>query len=323
MDVLKKIGNIFGILFAFVLSVALMVVLIAIPIVSAASSFTQGETLHQVMAEIDYSQVITAAVVNSDVVNTEDVVTVGPEQGVSSDILEDIMNTEAVGEVLDLYMEDAFAALEGGGEISLTPEALQEIAGEHMDELIGVAKEFLGEDVEMTDEQVSEFVSQTVEEHADTIIEMLPPVEEMLPIRQDAASIQQEENTDVTQMLVDALISLRNGTSVMAVIIVAVIISVLILLCRITRLKGFMWLGVVYLISAGLALIGSSVMGGSKVVELLDMGAAGEVVGPIFSILASKMRESTFMIAICAAVFILIFAVGRFILKSKTIKADA
>lgn len=351
MDVLKKIGNVFGIIFAVVFSVVLTIVLLAIPVVSAASSFTQGETLHQVMEEIDYSEVITSAVISSGVVDTdeissdeelsEDVVSAVQEQGISSDIVEDIMSTDAVGEVLDLYMDDAFAMLEGNGsEVSLTPEALQEIAGEHMDELVVIAKDFLGEDAGLTDEQVTEFVNRTVEEHADTIIEMLPPVEELLPVQQE--SVQENRNDDTAiqeeqsvqedtfsamsvvgadsaeSALIDALISLRNGSSVMSVILIAVVLSLLILLCRIMRFKGFMWLGVVYLISAGLTLLATLFVEGSGITQLFGTDAmVGAVITPVLTMIADKMRQSALVIAICAVVFIVVFAVGRVILKKK------
>ncbi len=340
MKALKIIGNILGILLATVLSIVLIVVLIAMPVLSAASSFTQGETLHQVMEEIDYTEVITSAAVNAGVVS-EDLTGAVEVQGISADIVQDIMGSDAVGEVLDLYMDDAFAALEGnGGEVSLTPEALQGIAGEHMDELVDIAKNFLGEDMELTDAQVEEFVNMTIEENAETIIEMLPSVGEILPVVGEtaqpsadgsSAGIGNSSNTSVAQenaaveavttmpdsMLVDALVSLRNGTSMVAIVIVAAVLSLLILLCRIKRFRGFMWLGVVYLLSAGLTLGMSMLVKGRTMVQLLDMGSAEAILSPILTVMSAQMLKTAMIVAICAVVFIVVFAVGRLVQNKK------
>ena len=58
MKVLKGIANVFGVLLALVLSLVLFVMLITAPVISAAGSFTETDTLKKVVKNIDYKELL-------------------------------------------------------------------------------------------------------------------------------------------------------------------------------------------------------------------------------------------------------------------------
>ncbi|MBQ8813189.1 MAG: hypothetical protein IJZ85_01645 [Lachnospiraceae bacterium] len=294
MKALKVIANIFGVLIALVLSLILTVFLIASPVISAATSFMQSDTLRKVVKNIDYTEMVMA---------NEELAASLSESGIDGAMLESLLDTEMVEEILTVYVDSVFAVLEGEADrITLTEETINKIIQEHIDELLPIVKAYIGDQYPITDEMLKPMVSEMMEDYAGDIVLMLPDADDL---GLDAEMIE--------------LISLtRNGTVLIGVVAVAAVLSLLILLCRFVRFKGFMWLGVEYLLSAAVTLLAAFGMGSATKAMLVSAAPGSEVIAePILAVVSAELLKGGGVLAGLAVLFILIFALGRVMLKKR------
>lgn len=343
---MKKVLNVFGILFSVVFSVVLIPVLVATPVVSALSGFTQPEAIQEVVANVDYGEIIDTALITADPEMAEQL----EEIGFSGDTVQELMETDTVGDVLDVYVEDMFAVLEGE-EIgsSFSAETIQDIISENKEELLPFVNQFVGMqtggEVTVSDEEAEKMLDTLMEEHGDVVMDMLPTAEELGIVVPDASQDVVEDGTiadtsvgtpEATEPvrspaiadsftvdtgfgeinIIDVLQSLHNGFYVRVFILVAAVLSVLILLCRWVRFKGFMWIGVVYLIAAGLSLLATFPVKTLSLAEMMGESMGGfDIMESIIPVFVAGMNKGTVILASVGVGAILIFTVARIILK--------
>lgn len=303
MKVLKAILNGFGIFFAVIFSIVLTLALIATPVVSVASSFLETETLHTVVKEIDYAEIL---------VSNEEVADTLEENGLDAETITSIVESEAVEKTMDLYMEDFFAALEGEvEEKNLTPEAIKAIAYEHMDEIVEIAKEYKDPANTVTEAEIQDQISTVVEEYADEVVELFPEPE-ALGLTEDTVSPEQ-------QVVVSTVKYLRNGAAMWGMVLVVVILSVLILVCRLKNFQGFLWLGIVFSLAAFFAFVVSLVMGSSGLMNFIpaEEGFTIQLADSLFTVFASGMLTRGILLIVLGLVFTAVYVVGKILLAKK------
>lgn len=286
MNILKSICNFFGSIAAFFLSIILIAVLLIIPIVSGVTSFSQIDNLKKVVSQINFSE--------WEVL----------EKGSDSEMITAVVKTDMLAEIIELYIEDIFLTLEESAEErNLTPEAIKTLANEHMDELIPIAKEMMAKELSLTaggiaikDEDIAKMIQQVLDEEAETLIEAFPTVEDL----------------GINDDVVLGLKYLREGVILRVVIGIAAVLSLLILLFRCIKWKGFMWLGVVYLIATGMTII--EAVGISKGASSVTAEVVPESEGllePIFTTFAAEMYKVSGTMALFAVAFIVVYALGK------------
>ena len=114
------------------------------------------------------------------------------------------------------------------------------------------------------------------------------------------------------------IMNLKNGTYFKTALAIAVVLTILVMLCQVMRFKGFMWIGVDYLVASVLTLISSAVIKTINLGELLDVDAlAYPVLNTITGIIASDIVKGVIIMAVSGVVFIVVFIVGRKLLKNK------
>ena len=304
MKAVKIIFNILGIILAIILSVALYAVLVAAPIVSVSSSLLQPEMLHNVVQQVDYEALIEA---NPDLSGTLQ------EYGMDTETITAILESDAVEEAMDLYMDDIFAAIEGvGKDPKLTPEAIKQIAADHMDEIVEIAKNYKDPSADVATEEIEAQITQVVEEYADDVVELLPAPMELSREIFDEVSEEQAVVMESVQIL-------HNGILETVLLIVAIVLSVLIVLCRIKRFKGFMWLGVVYCLASFICLGGALTMGSlSVLVTEVEMSPwMLQLMESASKVLSGAMMTRGLILIGLAVLFIAVFIVGRIIFVKK------
>jgi len=288
VKVIKWIGNALGILMAAILSLILMAMLILAPVVSAGGSLLQAENLQQVVNDIDFTEVIKGSI---------------EEGSVEGELLNELMETKLMEELLALYVEDFFAVLDGENvQKKLTADTLKNLMNDHMEELLPIMKSYIGVDIPLPEETLSNLVSQMLEAEAEEIIEMLPSPEDL----------------GLDESVVMTVRALREGILLKALIIVIAVLSLLIVLCRFVRFKGFMWLGVGYCLPAAMVLAAALFIrnyGAALINELVP--EAEVILECVLSVLTSQMLKGTGVIAGAGVIFILIFALGRRIHKKE------
>lgn len=289
MKVFKKIMNVLGILLAVIVSLILAVVLVATPVVSGAASFFEAENLSKIVRSIDFNQLLLG-----DGQLEQKLGEYGP-------LLETFSETEAMEQILDLYIADVLNSLKGSGEKQLTAAAVQEIMLAQIDEFMPVVKAQLGDAAALLpQEEIEKYVVSYLESYGDTILNMLPSIEEL----------------GLSEEVLRGVRLLGEGKIVTIMLIAVAMLSVLVLLLRWVGFKGFMWLGVDYLLSAVVVFLASFGIGGAGALLVSVAGPMAELVAePILSVLSAALFKGAGIYAGLAVLFILIFVVGRKLLQ--------
>jgi len=293
MKVLKGIANVFGILLALVLSLVLFVMLITTPLASAAGSFMQTETLKKVVKNIDYAELFSDMEIVGDM----------SETGLDPEMIATLMESGMVEDIVELYADGVFDMLEGKtDEIALSAETVNGILQKYLDDIVPIVKAMIPAEYPVPDEMIRSMTSEMLKEYSGEITGMLPAAEDL----------------GINREIVMAVNMLRDGTVLMGIIGVVGVLSILILLCRFVRFKGFMWLGVVYMIGGVISFLASMSMGDAvkSVVAAAEPGLEA-VITPITGIIAAEMMKGAGVLAGLAALFIIVFVVGRKIMRRR------
>ena len=286
MKTFKIIMNVFGIIGASILSIFLVLALAATSFVYAASSFFQGENIFKIIASVDYSAIISSEMDEID-----------------GEIVNELMQSEMMEEIVDLCVENIFDAIEENDiNRTVSPDDVEDIMEEHEDDIKKMVEEYVGDTIPLTEEILDEMTDALIQEYSIEIAESLPTVYD-LGLDKDTLNI---------------IMNLKNGTYFKTALAIAVVLTILVMLCQVMRFKGFMWIGVDYLVASVLTLISSAVIKTINLGELLDVDAlAYPVLNTITGIIASDIVKGVIIMAVSGVVFIVVFIVGRKLLKNK------
>ena len=299
MNVVKKIINVFGILIALVLCLVLTAALITTPVLSATTSFMQTETLKKVVKNIDYKELLAQYDMEGSL----------EDSGLSAELIDSLVQTGLVEEVVEVYVDSVFAVLEGDADdVVLSAETVNDILQKYLDDIVPIVKEMIGDEYPIPEEMIRSLTSDMLKEYSGEIADMLPG----------------KSDLGLEEEVLMAITLLRDGTIFWAMVAVVGILSLLILLCRFMRFKGFMWLGVVYLICGAITLMAAVSMGDAARMVMVNTEPGTEaIITPIISILSAKMLKGGGIVAGLAVLFIIIFVVGRKIRKKRIEQMEA
>lgn len=292
MKVFKIIMNILGIIGASFLSILLVIALNVTPMVSAASSFLQGESIYKIISSVDYSEIISSEMELDG-------------ESLEGKIANELMKSEMMEELVNLCTDNIFETIDSNGESDpITPDDIEDIAKDHEDELKKIIKEHIGNDIPLTEDVLDEMTDSLIEEYSVELAETLPTAED-LGLSPDVLNI---------------IMNLRNNTYFWIAFGIAAGLTLLVMLCQVMRFKGFMWIGVDYLVAAVFTLISSFVIKALDLCAIMDLdAAAAPVMETVTGIISSEMLKGAAIEAGLGIVFIVVFIVGRKILKKKLI----
>lgn len=170
----RFLGNFIGVILSVLLSLVMLFMLVVTPMVSGFSAFTRPETVLQVVQEIDFAQIIRENISGE----------MSEEARKSIEAIVQMTETNAFGELLELYATDMSNVLDGEEKPSvLTEEALRRIMNDNMDELVDMVRrigESMGEDSsEYSDAELEEQVRELFDEVVDKFLEMAPTAEDL------------------------------------------------------------------------------------------------------------------------------------------------
>ena len=300
MNVVKKIFNILGILVSIVLSLILAAVLLVAPLLSAATDLVQTDTIHSMIRQVDFTQLL--------------------PDGTGDEMTDAILQTQFADDLVLLYVDDILAALDGTNQHNLTNQALAELVETHMDELIPIFRPYalklvqqstevpdgtsVNWDELVTDEIISSTVMQYLSENGETLLLSLPTPEEL----------------GIDQNVSAALAEVRGGALCTAGIVLAAVLTILILLCRWVRFKGFMWTGVVYILFGAIDLAYSFGLKNFNFSTLFaDVPELAGLIPILLQSLIPPLVKTSAVIAALGLLFVVIFVVARvFLKKAKT-----
>ncbi len=294
MKVFKIIMNILGIIAASFLSILLVIVLMATPLVSAVSAFFEGENVHKILSSVDYAKIIEAEMGETEF---------SGETELETEIINDLMESEMMKDVVELCVDNIFEVVDGvSADSKVTADDITGIANEHMDELKKIVKDNIGSDIPLTDETLEEMTKAAVKEYSVEIAEMMPTAEDI----------------GLNQDVLNVISNLRNGTYFWIVFAVAAGQTLLVMLCQVMRFKGFMWIGVDYLVAAiGTVILAFTIKVTDFATLLGEKLIGNSILSTVTGIISGEMLKGAGILAICGIIFIVIFVVGRKLLKKK------
>lgn len=224
MKAFKFILNFFGILLAIILSIITLGTLIITPIISSASSFLQTDTLHKMISDINLSDMfesyITEAAPNSwDELDVE--------------FIDEFMSSELVKDIIDLYLNNLLGIVEQDRIDSINQEQIDMLLNKHMPEMISIIRPQIPAELPVTDAEITQYATSALTPILVELVALLPTLEDL----------------GLDSTTISILHMLHNGTLLRYTIYAVLILSLLIVLCRFPRFKGFGWLSVAYLLA--------------------------------------------------------------------------
>lgn len=291
---MNKTLNVFGAIFASFLSIALVVLLIATPLVFSGLSLLDAKTITKVVTDTFTAQPVsqpsadsTQIVTLSNVVQTDNAV-----EDVGKDVLTDIfgdsisqeqmgaiLSSKAAQELIETYAEDLTGALTGSKqEAQLDAEKLKSIINDNIDDLVQVLQENVPECANMDAAKLKGDILKAVDEQAEELVQKLP----------DAEKVKEMATESVPALGVALEILAKKDTIKMLVVGAIVLLSALIFACRIPDWKGFRWLALDMFIGGGISLLTGSCLLASKSAmgEVAELAGA-QLAGAVGSLLGS------------------------------------
>lgn len=300
MKIFKIIMNILGIIAASFLSILLIIALMVTPIISAVSAFFKGENVHKIISSIDYAKIIEAEIGETGL---------SGETELETEIINDLMESDMMKDVVELCVDNIFEVVDGNsGADKVTAEDITKIAENHMDELKKILKDNIGSDIPVTDEILEEMARAAVKEYSVQIAEMMPTAED-LGLNKDVLNI---------------ISNLRNGTYFWIVFAAAAGLTLLAMLCQVMRFKGFMWIGVDYLVATiGTVILAFTIKVTDFATLLGEKLIGNSILSTVTGIISKEMLKGAVIMAVCGILFIVVFVVGRKLLKKKVCNSVA
>ena len=271
-------------------------------------------------------------------------------------MMQKLMESQAVRDLLGLYIEDMFAALEGRS--ALSDQALQELLAKHIDELKPLFRELIAADAEsvgeVSDMELEFVVSTMLYGYAELLMEQLPTAAQLgitpvkivppvLPQKWNAQSLvefgrdfeaywdavwvldaevlerlgQLEfRRADLAVVATQALVMLQNGRGLHLLCLVALVLSLLVLVFRLG--KGFRCLNwlAVAYFIAGAMDTGIAVTVKLRLQQAVMTGNSQPVIGTAIQLLNPFLIAGGMVLAV-SIVLAIVAAIGNKLIKRK------
>lgn len=224
MKAFKFILNFFGILLAIILSIITLGTLIITPIISSASSFLQTDTLHKMISDINLSDMFESYITESAPDSWDDL---------DVEFIDEFMSSELVKDIIDLYLNNLLGIVEQDRIDSINQEQIDMLLNKHMPEMISIIRPRIPAELPVTDAEITQYATSALTPILVELVALLPTLEDL----------------GLDSTTISILHMLHNGTLLRYTIYAVLILSLLIVLCRFPRFKGFGWLSVAYLLA--------------------------------------------------------------------------
>ena len=219
---MKKVVTI---ILAVILAITFVNMAVTTVVSGSIVSMVDTDRIVSFVQTIDYKEIITSS---------DDINDILEEYKVKDEAIEDILKSDAVEEVIDIYAEGLRDFIKGSDSPrEFTADDLKDIVEDNIDELVEIANEHMTRKID--EDELRDRIFTAIDENAEEIVEVMPSVDQ----------VTDEVDSDlvpVLQLLFDPMV-----TVVLAII--TVLVAVLLFLCRIHNAEGFLWIGIASAIS--------------------------------------------------------------------------
>ncbi len=286
---MKKTLNVLGIIMAWILSIALVLMLIAAPVWFSTLSLWSAETITDAVVgmlaggqEAEPSAEAAQIVTLSETDRPASVEDVGKDvlagifgDSISSEQASAILSSKTVKQLVQVYIDDLTSLT---GESNFNADKVKSIINKNIDDLVDVLQTNVPQLADMSRDELKTDLQKAVDEGAEQIVQSIPKPEE---IRQQAGE---------DEPLLHAALSIlaRKNTIKLAIIGAIVVLSVLIFLCRLPGFRGFRWLATDLFVGAGFGAFTSiGLVVSSTAVEEIAKQSGQEAAGMVSALLSS------------------------------------
>ncbi len=295
--------NVFGVIFAVLLSLLLIPTLIAAPIVNGLSGLVQPEFLQGLSAEI-----VEEMDLAEQFATDPEVAQSLADSGLSPEAAQALMASQFVREALQLVGRDLAQVAQGTfAATALTEEEVLRLAEAHKDELIAILRLIEPEVMAaLSDDEMAQVVEAFAGEE---LVGLADELEGTMITLQD--TLYGEES------VLPVFIS---GTLTWITVGIALVLAALIFLCRLRRQEGLMWLGIDAALAAlPVLLIGMGVKGAQIRQLLTQQIPAPDIFDPIIRRFGSSTLIGGAVLLALAAGLI----AGFVLLRDRRLKKEA
>ena len=288
MKACKIILNIFGVLLAILFSIITFVTLIISPIISSASSLLQADTLHKMISDMNLSDSFESYLTEA-----------APDSWNNLDVgfLDEFMDSELVKDIIDLHLNNLLGIVEQDRIDSINQEQIDILLNKHMPEMITILRPRIPAELPVTDAEITRYATSALTPILEELVDLLPSLEDL----------------GLDSTTISLLHMLHDGSLLRYTICATFCLSLLIVLCRFPRFKGFAWLTVVYLLATlVLFLLGQNLQ---NIATILLSEELTEQVAFLLQPLMNLLKPNIFNVArntiIVAIACLLVFILGR------------
>ncbi|MBQ3529744.1 MAG: hypothetical protein IJN31_01770 [Peptococcaceae bacterium] len=325
---MNKTWNVLGIIGAWILSIALVLMLFVTPLVFSALSLMNADTITKAVSgalmvvgnaasqpSAETYEVTRLSEVSAPENPAENTLAGMFGDQLTQEQMDKILSSKLVKDFIKNYTEDLTNAFIDGAEgQSFNAEKVKSIVNDNLDEIVGILQEVVPECANMDKEELKSSIQKAVDEGAEKIVQALPKPQD---IRQEIA----QQNPALETAL---KILAQKDKIKLAVIGAIILISALIFLCRLPEFRGLRWLAVDLFVGAGFGAFVSVglVVSSSAVSEIAKQSGeqlAG-IVGALLSDFTSGMFTRTAVMLIAGG---LLLATYIFIKKQKAAAQQA
>ena len=299
MNVKSKALRVTGTVFGVLLSIALVIVLICSLIFSVTASMTKPQTIVTLVKE--YSIV-------EQVMQDSSVTQALEQEGVPTELINDLINSPFIENTIEAYTEDVVAALQGKQpDVIFDENTIKQLAADNMDSLVALVKKHTPEGVQVSDKEIEGALTELTGQYADTLAQAMPSGEQ------------------IKEMLVETEIQkpaelLVSTTVPIALYVTIGVLAAIIFVCLLHKFRGLLCLGIDALIAALILLVPYLVLNNDALIGSL-LGESAELAIPLINVLSTKLGIYLIVLSVVGVAFIAGFIAYRVLVKKKAAAA--
>lgn len=334
-----KVLNVFGIILAWLLSIALVLLLIAAPVTFSALSLLDTENISEAVtdglsapsaavpqakksygiASLSAQKGLPVEIPSADKIlgdldlgALEDIL--GGEIG--TDTVNKIISSDAAKEIVEAYVGDVVDALTGeGGAPRLDEEKLIQVVEDNIEEIAEIVQEVAPEFSESSITEIKNEIKKAIRENAGKILKSIVTPQQI----RDAIFESVEGSSLITELLTQKD-QFRN-----AIFGAIVLLSLLIFLLRLPGFRGLRWLssdlftatGLNAVLCVVLFLSSSAIIGLADGIELLETINVNAMIRSILTIFTRGVMLRTVAMLVAAVVLMVLYVILKTIRQKK------
>lgn len=286
LDIIFKIISI-------LLCIVLVPALIVTVMVGSISSIVTPKTLTKVIKTVDIQDVIS---------ENQELSASLTEAGVTEETIEQMLESETVEQLVEVYVEDINAVILNGDTTNFNSETIKNIINENKDEVKEIVKDLAGDKV--SQEELDKEIDKFIDENFVQIVESLPKPQEIIE--------------DIPEDALEVIRVFNSGIVTNICIGFCAVLILLILLLRFREFSFFIWFSVISIITAVFL---TSIYSGLRMTPAMlpgDMPVSQDTIGSIMGVLTQNILITLIIMFVLAAVFMAsFFAIRNFRNKKK------